>query len=112
MTTLTEDKVSEYIKKDGYFCPFCGSQSLTAGRFVVAVGLLPVNCENCGKSWRDGYELVGIIYDNEPFYPHSDAVKALILLVERHELKMLTSEEWDNARRTLRKLGVSIDENE
>lgn len=61
---LTEQQKREYMK-DPDHCPYCESGRLT-GSFVDLFSqgaAQPVKCEDCGRTWHDIYELVGVEED-------------------------------------------------
>jgi DNA-directed RNA polymerase subunit RPC12/RpoP len=58
--SLTEEQEEKYLKSDGSFCPYCGSENLEHSFYnSFAEGEeSPVRCKACGKKWTDIYYLV------------------------------------------------------
>lgn len=62
MSLTIKDK-ARYIGNGGTQCPFCGSEHMNAGHLESdgdRSAYQPVTCDECGSSWDDVYELVGI----------------------------------------------------
>ena len=51
----------EYVESGGSKCPYCGSESFTAGSLTVDGGAAgqKVWCDECDRSWYDEYVLTG-----------------------------------------------------
>lgn len=51
----------EYAKDGGQSCPACGSGDIAATRPEAdgPAASSEVECEECGATWRDAYELTG-----------------------------------------------------
>lgn len=59
-----ERRVKEYLESGGQECPNCGSRAVDCTEGVemdVASGLQKMQCEHCLATWKDTYNLVGII---------------------------------------------------
>jgi len=56
--TMTDE---EYVAR--YRCPTCGSEDIHLTAFVPEFGgdfiTLPVQCEACGRHWKNVYSLIG-----------------------------------------------------
>ena len=57
---LTEQQKRDYVAKKGYYCPYCGSENISAGPFDGEGCFQPVECADCGRTWQDIYELIDI----------------------------------------------------
>jgi hypothetical protein len=57
---LTKAQKENYLAKGGVFCPYCGSNDISAGEFDGEGDCQSVTCFNCHKNWRDVYKLVDI----------------------------------------------------
>ena len=58
-----------YLQKQGVICPYCGSGNI--GEFdhdYDSVIVCDIECFDCGKQWRDYYELHDVELVDEP--PH------------------------------------------
>ncbi len=51
----------EYVNYKGTKCPHCQSHNITAESIESdgAIAWSTVECEDCGETWRDVYQLVG-----------------------------------------------------
>jgi len=60
---ITAKQEAKYIKKNGSFCPFCGSKSIEGTNpEIMDNGIeVEVECLDCEESWTDYYRLVGIV---------------------------------------------------
>jgi formate dehydrogenase maturation protein FdhE len=58
---LTEDRKREYLK-DPDHCPYCGSTYISGSMVDLFTqgAAQPVKCTECGRTWHDIYELVGV----------------------------------------------------
>lgn len=55
---------AEYLKNGGVKCPYCQSKNISSGNIDWDEPLtIKVSCDNCEKTWRDVYRLVGMIED-------------------------------------------------
>jgi transposase-like protein len=61
METIKE----RYLKGNGCYCPFCGSEHLNGFPYNSYDNCIEqsVRCETCGKEWKDIYKIVDIIID-------------------------------------------------
>jgi DNA-directed RNA polymerase subunit M/transcription elongation factor TFIIS len=58
-------KKEKYLKEGGTHCPYCGSENISAGysphdHFDEEGMWQFVTCQDCGKEWKDIYQLVDI----------------------------------------------------
>ena len=60
---ITEGREKEYLACLGLRCPYCGSPHISASCWESDIATQDVTCDECGKHWRDCYELTGIIED-------------------------------------------------
>ena len=61
MKRYTKKQVEKYMANPTV-CPKCGSKDINGGHVEVDAGgaWQPVDCVECGESWRDVYELVSV----------------------------------------------------
>lgn len=57
--SLSEKDEADYVGSP-YHCPYCKSMHITSGHFEPEGNYMPVSCEDCGREWKDIYELVGM----------------------------------------------------
>jgi hypothetical protein len=59
----TEQKIAEYIENGGVCCPECGETDIEGGSVDVQQGCAfqEIDCNVCGASWVDRYQLVAIM---------------------------------------------------
>jgi uncharacterized Zn finger protein len=64
MAVLTDEQKEKYRKHFGCRCPCCGSGDLLADHGALEQdesGIrMVVQCETCGRAWKDVYELVDV----------------------------------------------------
>jgi transcription elongation factor Elf1 len=60
--TLTIERKEQYLKSMGIYCPFCGSDDISAGPLDADYGQAwsNVECQNCKRVWKDIYTLSDI----------------------------------------------------
>lgn len=63
-----EERKEKYITCGGVCCMFCGSEDLDTDRIKSDIGIAwqEVTCLDCGASWKDQYDLVGVDNIEEP----------------------------------------------
>lgn len=79
MSALTREQVRAYVKESrGGRCPYCGGMQIEGGHIAVEDGFCgqPVGCNDCGKSWEDVYELVGVTPDPTRSDTHPSTIYA------------------------------------
>jgi len=59
MPSLTQKQIEYYLAIGGVRCPYCESKNISAGIFDEG-NVQEVECEDCGKRWKDIYSLVGV----------------------------------------------------
>ena len=55
----------EYVRANGFPCPFCGSDNIESGSdtdIESGIVTIPVSCNSCGNDWDEEYRLVGYSY--------------------------------------------------
>jgi DNA-directed RNA polymerase subunit M/transcription elongation factor TFIIS len=61
---LSKDRVLQYLRTGGNYCPFCGSDKLSSSPLSVPADdsetCAIVECLDCKKQWKDIYKLVTI----------------------------------------------------
>ena len=62
MSKLTKEQIDKYVKSGGVKCPKCESEQLEGGQFEADAGFVyqPITCNECGFSYNDTYDLVGV----------------------------------------------------
>lgn len=63
MTKLTPEQKANYVKNGGNRCPFCDGADITSfdSPETQDDGVVQnIECENCGKQWRDVYTLASV----------------------------------------------------
>ncbi len=63
---LTVPDVKVYVYNEGIQCPFCDSYNLDPQEIETDITQTVV-CPDCGKTWKNIYQLVGIVQDNNEF---------------------------------------------
>lgn len=63
LPTPAEEREKRYLECLGLRCPYCDSPIIYAEGWNGDTSTQDVTCENCGKHWKDCYELTGIIED-------------------------------------------------
>jgi hypothetical protein len=69
-------RVEEYIRNDS-FCPWCGSEDITATGSMEtdnAIAWQNVECNGCGAEWQDCFNLVAISWKRKKERLYSDEV--------------------------------------
>jgi len=63
MAELTQEKIDEYVKDGGGYCPFCGSHQYEGGSLDFESGSIyqKMLCNDCGKDWVDAYHLGNVL---------------------------------------------------
>ena len=63
---LTTKQIKDY-NEDPNHCPYCGEGFIIGDSFDMDSGCVTqeVTCEDCGESWVDEYEFVGIMLEDE-----------------------------------------------
>lgn len=67
---FTEKQKHKYLQDKGRTCPYCESSDIASSPYSVHIDSLKayqgIECEDCGKKWRNCYNLVDIQeIDNE-----------------------------------------------
>jgi transposase-like protein len=62
---FTKEQEKEYLSRRGTRCPYCKGTDISSDHSDIATGgpdeLFPkVTCDDCGKTWIEQYQLVGI----------------------------------------------------
>lgn len=61
---MLNDKIREYVRKGGNYCPYCGSNQLQASSLSMPdddiFAYSTVECLSCHKVWEDLYKLTSI----------------------------------------------------
>ena len=61
---ISNDAKQSYLESEGCHCPYCNSQNIDSGLVHLAkYGSwfeADVSCNDCGKSWRDIYDLSNV----------------------------------------------------
>ncbi len=66
MAKLTKKKIEKYVQSEGSFCPYCGSKDIEGAGdrdFDGDWATASIQCNKCGKSWKDVYALCDIQED-------------------------------------------------
>jgi len=94
---LTKAQKENYLAKGGVFCPYCGSNDISASEFDGEGPCQSVTCFNCHKSWRDIYKLTNIEEEEEdqPAIINS-SLNQLLLLPEYREQGFSVDQEGDD----------------
>ena len=59
---LTQEKIDEYVKEGGGFCPYCGSQDIEGGSLDFDGGVYQkMGCNECDETWVDAYRLANVL---------------------------------------------------
>lgn len=55
-------RAKSYVENGGYACPFCDSADIVSGGLDADghVALAEVECNGCGKTWKDVFTLTGV----------------------------------------------------
>lgn len=61
--TTAEEREKHYLECMGLRCPYCNSANINADSWNGDTATQDVICDECGRHWKDCYELSGIIED-------------------------------------------------
>jgi len=61
--SATAEREQHYLECMGVHCLYCDSKNINADSWDGDTATQDVSCEDCGRHWRDCYELTGIIED-------------------------------------------------
>jgi len=62
---LPSEREQRYLECLGLRCPYCNSTNINAESWNGDTATQDVSCDDCGKHWKDCYELTGIIEECE-----------------------------------------------
>ena len=60
MALLTRKQIEVHLATGGVLCPHCGSDNIRGEGFETEASSEIVECEDCGKRWKDIFSLVGV----------------------------------------------------
>ena len=63
---MDQKQAMNYIDKNGENCPFCGNDAIVT--VERGFSLHALECRNCGKSWLEIFDLVGIAFIEDGNY--------------------------------------------
>lgn len=64
----TPAEVAEYLPDGGNHCIYCKSAEIVGGPIKAPQAgyiMQPVDCRDCGATWRDQYQLTAVLIDTE-----------------------------------------------